>query len=395
MHCLNNHKLSETFETKFGKKPQLVVRAPGRINLIGEHTDYNNGFVLPAAIDKAIVFAVAKSGTNTFQFYAVDLDDEFIFGSNDLRVNEEKRWANYLIGVIAQFEKEGYVVPPLQIVFGGNIPLGAGLSSSAAVECGLAYAINALLGFQLSKVELAHMAQKAEHEFAGVQCGIMDQFASLMGAKEHVIRLDCQTLEYEHFPFPMDRYQIVLCDTQVKHSLASSEYNTRRRECEEGVSLLASYYPDVKSLRDVNIAMLEKHKKEMDPIVFDRCQYVVNENIRVLEGCKDLAAGNLEAFGKKMYASHEGLSNRYVVSCSELDFLVEQTQDKPYVLGARMMGGGFGGCTINLVKVQDIQQFELEMKEAYKRQFNVDLITYKVAIEDGVGLLPDFMETQP
>ena len=386
---MNNQKLAEVFGTKFGKSPQLVVRAPGRINLIGEHTDYNNGFVLPAAIDKAVVFAVAKSETSSFQFYASDIDDEFDFEGHQLQVNEGKKWANYLIGVIAQFQKKGYSVPPLQIAFGGNIPLGAGLSSSAAVECGLAYAINELLGLHLPKEELAHMAQKAEHEFAGVQCGIMDQFASLMGAKEHVIRLDCQTLEYKYFPFPMDKYQIVLCDTQVKHSLASSEYNTRRLECEEGVALLSNYYPDVKSLRDVNIAMLEKHRKEMDPIVFDRCQYVVLENIRVLEGCRDLSSGDLEAFGRKMYASHEGLSKRYAVSCPELDFLVEQTEDKPYVLGARMMGGGFGGCTINLVEVRHIEQFEAEMKQSYKARFNIDLVTYQVAIEDGVGLIPN------
>lgn len=389
---MNNQKLTELFETRFGKQPHLLVRAPGRINLIGEHTDYNNGFVLPAAIDKAVIFAVAPSDTTAFQFYAADLNDELILKSGELKANEEKTWANYLVGVIAQFEKKGYSVPPLQVAFGGNIPLGAGLSSSAAVECGLAYAINELFGFQISKVELAHMAQKAEHEFAGVQCGIMDQFASLMGKREHVIRLDCQTLEYAHFPFPMDKYQIVLCDTQVKHSLASSEYNTRRLECEEGVALLSGYYPDVQSLRDVNLSMLDKHRKEMDPIVFDRCQYVVKENIRVLEGCKDLSAGDLEAFGKKMYASHEGLSKRYAVSCTELDFLVEQTEDMPYVLGARMMGGGFGGCTINLVKVQDIERFDAEMKRAYKTRFNIDLVTYKVAIEDGVGLFPDLKE---
>lgn len=392
MNHLNNQKLTELFETRFGKQPHLLVRAPGRINLIGEHTDYNNGFVLPAAIDKAVIFAVAPSDTTAFQFYAADLNDELILKSGELKANEEKTWANYLVGVIAQFEKKGYSVPPLQVAFGGNIPLGAGLSSSAAVECGLAYAINELFGFQISKVELAHLAQKAEHEFAGVQCGIMDQFASLMGKREHVIRLDCQTLEYAHFPFPMDKYQIVLCDTQVKHSLASSEYNTRRLECEEGVALLSGYYPDVQSLRDVNLSMLDKHRKEMDTIVFDRCQYVVKENIRVLEGCKDLSAGDLEAFGKKMYASHEGLSKRYAVSCTELDFLVEQTEDMPYVLGARMMGGGFGGCTINLVKVQDIERFDAEMKRAYKTRFNIDLVTYKVAIEDGVGLFPDLKE---
>lgn len=387
MNNLEKPTLVNAFEDKFSVTPQLIVRAPGRINLIGEHTDYNNGFVLPAAIDKEIIFAIGLSSKDVFHLYSIDLEEDYIFKQNELKISQEKKWANYLVGVVAQYRKKGYEIPALNVAFGGNVPLGAGLSSSAAVECGLAFAINDLMGYGLPKEELAHMAQKAEHEFAGVQCGIMDQFASLMGKKEHVIRLDCQSLDYSHFPFPMDEYQIVLCDTQVKHSLASSEYNNRRKECEEGVSLLAGHYPDVKSLRDVNVAMLDKHRKEMDPIVFDRCQYVVQENIRVLEGCKDLERGDLASFGNKMYASHEGLSIKYAVSCEELDFLVDQTINKPYVLGARMMGGGFGGCTINLVKVAAIAQFEEEMKQAYKERFNIDLVTYQVAIEDGVGIV--------
>lgn len=386
MH-LGKEKLTSAFRNTFGKEPQLVLRAPGRVNLIGEHTDYNNGFVLPAAIDKEITFAISLSDNGNFHLFATDLDESYTFNPNALRISEDKKWANYLIGVVAQYQKKGHQVPPLNIAFGGNIPLGAGLSSSAAVECGLAYAINELMALNLSKAELAHMAQKAEHEFAGVQCGIMDQFASIMGKKEHVIRLDCQSLDYSYFPFPMDAYQIVLCDTQVKHSLASSEYNNRRKECEEGVRTLANHYPEVKSLREVSLSMLEKHRNEMDEVVFDRCQYVVQENERVLKGCQDLSEGDLVAFGKKMYASHEGLSKKYAVSCDELDFLVGLTQDKESVLGARMMGGGFGGCTINLVKVDAIAKFEAEMKAAYQERFNVALVTYQVAIEDGTGIL--------
>ena len=378
---------TEAYKKKFLKDPEILVRAPGRINLIGEHTDYNEGFVLPAAIDKAIVFAVGLAEQDAFHFYAYDLEEDISFKAKDAAIHKEKKWSNYLTGVIAQFQKKGHKVPALQVVFGGNIPLGAGLSSSAAVECGLAFAINELLGLNLSKQELAFMAQKAEHEYAGVQCGIMDQFASMMGKKENVIRLDCQSLDYSYFPFPMDEYQIVLCDTQVKHSLASSEYNNRRKECEEGVALLATHYPDVKSLRDVNLQMIEKHKIEMDPLVYDRCLYVVQENQRVLKGCQDLLSKDLAAFGEKMYASHQGLSKKYAVSCAELDFLVEQTKDKAYVLGARMMGGGFGGCTINLVKVDKIQKFEEEMKVAYKAAFDIDLETYQAAIQDGTGVL--------
>lgn len=377
------------FQRLYQKTPELIVRAPGRINLIGEHTDYNNGFVLPAAINKEIIFQLAISEQKQSQVYAIDLQEEFSFFNEELIISHDKKWANYLLGVIAGFKKRGHEIPPLQVAFGGNIPLGAGLSSSAAMECGFAFAINELMDLKLSKEELAHIAQKAEHEFAGVQCGIMDQFASLMGKKEHVIRLDCESLEYSYYPFPMDEYQIVLCDTQVKHSLASSEYNNRRKECEEGVALLATYYPDVQSLRDTNLLMLEKHKIEMDPIVHDRCLYIIQENQRVLKGCQDLSMGNLEAFGEKMYASHKGLSGKYAVSCEELDFLVDHTLEKPYVLGARMMGGGFGGCTINLVKVTEIERFEEEMKKAYQDEFDMELLTYQVSIEGGVGVVND------
>lgn len=380
-------EIAKSFKRLYKEDPKLLVRAPGRINLIGEHTDYNNGFVLPAAIDKEIVFAVGLSSDDYFRFHAFDLNESHSFKLDQIEVSDQKSWANYLLGVVAQFLKKGLAVPPLQISYGGDVPLGAGLSSSAAVECGIAFAINELIGGGLKKEELAFIAQKAEHEFAGVQCGIMDQFASMMGKKEHVIRLDCDTIAYQYFPFPMDEYQIVLCDTGVKHSLAGSEYNTRRKECENGVALLAKHYPHVKSLRNVNVAMLDSHKNEMDPVVYKRCKYVIEENNRVLEGCEDLAAGNLGSFGKKMYASHQGLSESYEVSCPELDFLVAQTFDKAFVLGSRMMGGGFGGCTINLVKADEIENFEAEMKVAYQKQFNIQLATYKVTIENGTGLI--------
>jgi galactokinase len=380
-------EIFKSFQEQFGKSPEVLVRAPGRINLIGEHTDYNEGFVLPAAIDKEIVFAVGFAPDQVSKFHAFDLDESHTFESDHIEITSENSWANYLLGVIAQFKKKGLTVPSLQISYGGDVPLGAGLSSSAAVECGIAFAINELINSKCSKEELAFIAQKAEHEFAGVQCGIMDQFASVMGKKEHVLRLDCKTMAYKFFPFPMEEYQIVLCDTGVKHSLASSEYNTRRKECESGVALLAKYYPETKSLRDVTIEILDNHKHEIDPVVFKRCKYVVEENNRVLAGCEDLAAGNLASFGEKMYCSHQGLSVNYEVSCKELDFLVEQTIDKPFVLGARMMGGGFGGCTINLVKVTEIGKFEEAMKAAYQKQFNIQLLTYKVTIENGTDLI--------
>ena len=380
-------QIAESFKHLYNENPRMLVRAPGRINLIGEHTDYNNGFVLPAAIDKEIVFAVGLSPDEVFRFQAFDLNETHSFKLDELAVSPQKSWANYLLGVIAQFQKKGFEVPPIQISYGGDVPLGAGLSSSAAVECGIAFAINELIGSKQTKEELAFIAQKAEHEYAGVQCGIMDQFASMMGKKEHVVRVDCESIAYAYFPFPMDEYQIVLCDTGVKHSLANSEYNTRRKECETGVAILAEKHPGVKSLRDVNLEMLESAIDQFDPVVYKRCKYVIEENSRVLAGCNDLAAGDLNSFGKKMYASHKGLSEEYEVSCPELDFLVAQTMDKPYVLGSRMMGGGFGGCTINLVKVEEIGRFENEMREAYQQQFAIQLETYNVTIEDGTGLI--------
>uniref|UniRef100_UPI001A9784FE galactokinase n=1 Tax=Sabulibacter ruber TaxID=2811901 RepID=UPI001A9784FE len=298
----------------------------GRVNLIGEHTDYNEGFVLPAAIDKEIYFAIAPNGTQEMRAYSFDLNEKGTFSLEQVEPTQTA-WANYLLGVVAQLQKAGHAVPGFDLVFGGNIPMGAGLSSSAAVECGLAYALNHLFGYGVEKMDLVKMAQKAEHEYAGVMCGIMDQFASMFGKRDHVVRLDCRSLEYQYFPFDMREYRLVLCDTQVKHSLASSEYNTRRQECETGVAILQKHYPQIHSLRDVTLEMLAQHQAEFDPVVYRRCTYVVQENLRVEEGCLDLERGDLEAFGQKMFASHQGLQHDYEVSCPELDFLAEKAKE--------------------------------------------------------------------
>ncbi|GAB3818999.1 galactokinase [Pontibacter rugosus] len=311
--------IQQKFESIFQATPTLV-RSPGRVNLIGEHTDYNEGFVLPAAINKEIYFAIAFNGTDKLRFHAHDLEESAEFylaniGKTDIG------WANYLLGVVKQFQKATLEVKGFDLVFGGNIPIGAGLSSSAAVECGLAFALDHLHGFGLERLTMVRMAQKAEHEFAGVLCGIMDQFASMFGKQHHAV-LDCRSLAYEYFPVDMQEYRIVLCDTQVKHSLASSEYNTRRQECEAGVALLQQHYPEVQSLRDATLAMLERYKEEFDAVVYKRCKYIVLENARVEEACQHLQCGEMEAFGQNMYASHAGLQHDYEVSCPELDFLV-------------------------------------------------------------------------
>lgn len=373
------------FKQLYSSEP-VVVRSPGRVNLIGEHTDYNNGFVLPAAVNKEIYFAIAPNGTNTMRAYAFDLQEQAEFDLNGVKP-QEINWANYLLGVVAQFQKAGHAVKGFDVVFGGNIPMGAGMSSSAAVECGLAYALNYLFAYNIEKFALVKMAQKAEHEFAGVMCGIMDQFASMFGKHNHVVKLDCRSLEYQYYPFNIEDYRIVLCDTQVKHSLASSEYNTRRKECETGVVLLQKHYLQVQSLRDVSLEMLERHQSEFDPVVYRRCKYVVEENLRVETACADLERGDLEAFGQKMYASHQGLQHDYEVSCPELDFLADAAKQSGAALGSRMMGGGFGGCTINLVKLEKLDDFTTQMSEAYQQQFGITLKTYIAQIVDGSSLV--------
>ncbi|MBG8553665.1 galactokinase [Hymenobacter guriensis] len=377
--------IASFFQQRFAATP-LLVRAPGRVNLIGEHTDYNAGFVLPAAIDKEIYFAVALNGTSTIRLHSFDLGEDHEVALADVAPSSTL-WANYLLGVVAQFQKRELPVQGFDCVFGGTIPMGAGMSSSAAVECGLAFALDTLLHTRLDRMELARISQKAEHEYAGVQCGIMDQFASLFGQAGHVVRLDCRSLEYAYFPFDANAYHLVLCNSGVKHSLASSEYNTRRQECERGVAVLQQYYPEVASLRDATLEQLEKHQAELGEVVYRRCRYVVEENLRVEQACQHLLAHDLPAFGQDMYGSHAGLRDQYEVSCPELDILVELARPLPGVVGARMMGGGFGGCTINLVEASAVESFVTAMKRAYEKQTGIALETYQTTIVDGVGML--------
>lgn len=376
-------KVRERFVEVFNNKPQLF-RSPGRVNLIGEHTDYNDGFVLPAAIDKEIVVAIEKSGSSKCRAYSVDLNDHIEFDLDNISPSQ-KGWANYFLGVIAQIQKKGKTIEGFNCVFGGNVPLGAGLSSSAALECVFAFSFNEMFDLGLQKEEMVKMAQLSEHEYAGVKCGIMDQFASMFGKKDHVFRLDCRSLEYQYFPFKLTDYDVILCDTKVEHALASSEYNTRRKECETGVAALQKHFGEVKSLRDVSKAQLEKIRNEVDPVVFKRCAYVVGEIARVIDSCEKLQNNDLVGFGKNMYETHDGLSNDYEVSCKELDYLVEKAKTTDWVIGARMMGGGFGGCTINLVKKSAQQQFIDLMSESYKKDIGIDMETYIVSIENGTS----------
>lgn len=382
---MDSEKIRKQFIALFNTTP-LVVRAPGRINIIGEHTDYNDGFVLPAAIDKEIICAIAPNYSNTCHLVAYDLNEKHEFSLEKL-VKSKKGWPNFIMGVVDQFLKRNLGVQGFDCVFGGNIPLGAGLSSSAALECAFSYSFNTLFNHNLSPMELTKLSQSAENEFVGVQCGIMDQFASIHGKADKVMRLDCRSLEYEYFDFKMEEYSVVLCDTRVEHSLASSEYNTRRKECEHGVEILRKYAPKVNSLRDATIELIEEHREEMSDSIYNRSSYVVEENLRVLETCELLSQGKLKEVGEKIYESHDGLSNKYQVSCDELDFLVEKTKEMDEVIGARMMGGGFGGCTINLVKIDKLNDFIKSMTSAYQAKYNIELKTYIVRIENGTGKL--------
>jgi galactokinase len=365
----------------------VCTRSPGRINLIGEHTDYNNGFVLPAAIDKAAYLVITPRNDNALQLHAVDMGEDYCTTLDALQKSVDSTWPNYILGVVQQFVKAGIMVGGFDAALSGDIPIGAGLSSSAAVECAVALALNHLYAAGLDKFSMVKLAQRAENEFVGVQCGIMDQFASMFGKHNHAIKLDCRSLEFEYLPFNMEGIKILLLDTNVKHSLGNTAYNVRRNQCETGVAMVQGAHPEVQSLRDVTIEMLDKYVLKQDPLIHQRCRYVVEENNRLLAACHDLENADLLAFGARMYQSHHGLSKLYEVSCPELDFLVERVKDNPAVLGARMMGGGFGGCTINLVKEEAVEEIITATSKAYTKGMNKTLKAHVAKIETGSTIL--------
>lgn len=373
-------KFRELYETE-----PLLVRAPARINLIGEHTDYNDGFVMPAAIDKEIVFALAPSNDGISRIFSLNFQEGIEVNNVEPEKIEKPRWANYLLGVMRALRNKHLKLKPFNCVLGGNIPAGSGVSSSAALECGFIFGLDELNQLNQPKIELIKMAQWAEHNYAGVNCGIMDQFASMMGKEGNVFVLDCRTLLYQYFPIELNGYTLVLLDTNVKHSLADSEYNSRRKECEAGVSILKKHYPTITNLRDVSMDMLIKHRTEFSDITYNRCAYVVAEIERVQKASNDLAKGDVKSFGARMYETHDGLSKLYQVSCKELDFLVDEAKKSEYVLGARMMGGGFGGCTINIIKDDKLAAFIDQVKKRYEETFHIEMNSYVVKVKNGTG----------
>jgi galactokinase len=376
-------RIYKIFKEKFGNSSKsIIIRSPGRINLIGEHTDYNEGFVLPAAIDKAIVLAAASRNDAYFHLVSADLNDECIVDADNLR-KSSKQWPNYLLGVIDQLQKTGLCPGGVNVVFGGDIPIGAGLSSSAALEAGFIFALNESFNMGIDKLDMVKMAQKAEHEYAGVQCGIMDQFINIYAKDKTVLKLDCRSLEYQYFPFQRDDLRIILCETPTRRDLATSEYNIRRNQCETGVALLRRYDGTIKSLRDVQMEFLMEHRKQFDPVVFRRCRYVLEENDRVLRSCEDLRRNDMVSFGRRMYEAHAGQRDDYEISCSDLDILVELASGLDGVLGARMMGGGFGGCTINIVEKSKSEDFLESISHEYKRRTGSNLKTHTTRITGG------------
>ncbi len=369
------------FEIKFGYNP-LIFSSPGRVNLIGEHTDYNDGFVLPASINNYIYFAIKPNEKDIYRFHSFDYNEYFETIIDEIKPSDT-HWANYLLGVIAQFLGDGKEIPGFDCVFGGDIPIGAGMSSSAAIECGLAFALNSIYDLNYSTMSLVKFSQKAEHDYAGVKCGIMDQFVVMHGRENQVVKLDCRSLEFQYFPFDMSDVLLVLVNTGVKHALASSEYNKRKLECDKGVAILQKYDSNIVALRDVSYDMIQDKKEEFDELTYRRCVYVIKENERVQKACDYLTLNDFVGFGKLMFLTHKGLRDDYEVSCDELDHLVEIAGNVDGVFGARMMGGGFGGCTINLIKRNSLEDFEKKIIDNYKTPAGNIPEIIKVEIVDG------------
>jgi len=366
--------------------PQITVASPGRINFIGEHTDYNMGFVLPTAIDRKIIFKLRKNNSkNICSVYSANYDVSFPIDLKIIKISNIE-WENYILGVIHEIQQLTDKLSGFDCVLSSDIPVGAGISSSAAMECGLAFGLNELFDLGLSKLSIVELSQRAEHNYVGTKCGIMDQYASVMSKKDHVILLDCQSIEHEYIPINIKPYKVLLLNTNVSHSLASTAYNQRREECEKGVNIIKNKYHQVNSLRDVDEKMLAEFKGALPEVIYARCKYVVEENARVLQAVEALKENRLNDFGILMYETHHGLSEDYEVSCPELDFLVEFSREYEAILGARMMGGGFGGCTINLIHEDAIDDFVRKVSIAYKGKFSIELEAFEANPNEGTTL---------
>ncbi|WP_092466857.1 galactokinase [Winogradskyella thalassocola] len=374
-------EVNRSFEKYFKTKP-LLVFSPGRINLIGEHTDYNEGFVFPAAINKGIVLAIEKSDFEVSKVFALNKDEVYEFGLGEIKPLKDGGWRNYILGVISELQKLGFEIGNFDAVFAGDIPGGAGMSSSAALENSFVYGLNELFKLGLSKTEMIVVSQKAEHNYAGVKCGIMDQYASMFGVKKSALLLDCRTVESKPFKIDFGDYKLMLINTNVKHDLSETAYNDRRSVCE-----MVSEKLNVKALRDVLLKELEPVKSEITESDYQKVSYIIEENSRVQSFSEAIKEHNLELLGQLLYQSHDGLSEKYKVSCVELDFLVNETKKNKNILGARMMGGGFGGCTINLILKSEFKKFKKDISKKFKSEFGQACSVYSVKLSQGTHVV--------
>lgn len=363
--------LKERFSRQYGGLPDLIVQAPGRVNLIGEHTDYNDGYVLPIAIDRSVLLAASRRTDRIVRLRTLDFDDQVAFSLDEVRYDERHRWSNYQRGVAFELQECGFDLPGIDVLITSDVPVGAGLSSSAALEVSMAVTWQQVTGFDLSRPELALLCQRAENNFVGVNCGIMDQFISALGQENAALLIDCRSLAHEAVSLP-NGVVIVVMDTNKQRGLADSAYNTRRAECERGVALLQAHLPDIQALRDVSLVEFERYADELPDNIRRRCRHVITENKRTLEGVRALSQGDASAFGRLMDASHVSLRDDYEVSCIELDAMVEAAWHAPGVIGARMTGGGFGGCAVAMVDQSQAQAFGEQVAQEYRR--TVDLV---------------------
>lgn len=379
------HKTTKFFQESFGVEPEKIVLSPGRINIIGEHIDYNDGYVLPAAIDKIICFAFAKNNSKQSKIVAIDLNEEFEVDLTKEISLSKVVWTNYILGVIKQLQDKGFSFEGFNCVFSSNIPVGSGLSSSAALECGTIFGIKELFDLKIKPIDIALMGQSAEH-WVGINCGIMDQFSSVMGQENKVIKIDCRTLEYEYHDANFSDYSLILFDSNVKHSLMTSAYNERRQQCEEGIAIIKKNYSKINSFRDCTENQVISLKDKMSAAVFKRSLFVVKEIKRVTLACEALDRGDIKTLGKLMFETHEGLSVDYEVSCAELDMIVDTLKKEEAVVGSRLMGGGFGGCTINLIKKGQEERIKKQLSALYLDAFGIELKIYDVKIGNGTSL---------
>ena len=390
---MHSAELAQRFEITFGATPK-IFRAPGRVNLIGEHTDYNDGFVMPAAIGYETRVAVSPRPDRKLVLHSEEFPERFEFDVANLPAQPLRAWCDYVLGVAVTLKQHGFQLPGANLLVGSDVPIGAGLSSSAALEVASALAFMSLSTLQLEKPQIAKLCRRAENDFVGARVGIMDQFISCLGQAEHALMLDCRSLEFQLIPIPKT-VRLVICNTMVKHELAKGEYNRRREECDEGVKLLSRLYPGIRALRDVSPDQLEQHSAEFSSTIFKRCTHVVRENQRVQDGAKLLVAGNLRGFGKLMGESHRSLRDLYEVSCRELDTMVEVAEGLPGYWGGGMTGGGFGGCTVNLVNATDAQAFAQQIAERYQQQTTIHTEVYICETANGAGPVRNVVEESP